>query len=400
MGRRKSAGRVEARENSIRVSFNLNGELVRETLRGADGKPIKPLIANQNAARTLVAEIELRILQGRFVYRDFFPHSSRAEPEPESEEQTFGYMADKWLRSKGQNTPGTKNHYASGVRLWKSIIGTSTSLDDVTYQLLASEIGEREWPSAKTANNYLVSLRGIMEFIYHGQRAAENPMLGIRNLKVVRKRPDPLSADERDDILKDMESHYDPRVPSYFTFAFYTGMRPEEIIALQWGDIDERRGLVHVERVRTFKGSEREGSKTHSVRDVDLFDEAAKALRIMKPLTKMKSLYVFENPVTLRPWHDDASQRDHYWTPTLKRLKIRHRRAYATRHTFATVALMGGVNPAYVSNQMGHASTKMFFETYSRWIDAADKGVNRKAMAAALSGGEISGEESEVSRAR
>ena len=36
-------------------------------------------------------------------------------------------------------------------------------------------------------------------------------------------------------------------------------------------------------------------------------------------------------------------QRDTYWKPSLRRCGIRQRRAYCTRHTYATVALMGGV---------------------------------------------------------
>jgi integrase len=67
-------------------------------------------------------------------------------------------------------------------------------------------------------------------------------------------------------------------------------------------------------------------------------------------------------------------------------VRIRQRRAYATRHTFATVALMGGVRPAYVAEQMGHTSTRMFFEVYARWINGADKGLQRSMMAQAFSG--------------
>ncbi len=182
---------------------------------------------------------------------------------------------------------------------------------------------------------------------------------------------------------------------AYFTFAFYTGMRPEELIALQWGDIDWRAGIIRVARVRTFKGSEREGSKTGDGRDVDLLDPAIDALKTMKAYTFLKNEDIFERPAwapgakggkptEAGPWHDERSQRDTFWKPTLKRLGIRQRRAYVTRHTFATVALMGGVNAAYVARQMGHSSTKMFFETYARWIDGADKGLMRAMMASAF----------------
>jgi integrase len=43
-------------------------------------------------------------------------------------------------------------------------------------------------------------------------------------------------------------------------------------------------------------------------------------------------------------------------------LGIRQRPAYNTRHTFATVALMAGVNPAYSARQLGHAITAILFK--------------------------------------
>ena len=58
----------------------------------------------------------------------------------------------------------------------------------------------------------------------------------------------------------------------------------------------------------------------------------------------------------------------------LRALGIRSRDAYQTRHTYATTALMGGVNPAYIARQLGHKSAAMLFRHYSKWIDHADYG--------------------------
>jgi hypothetical protein len=65
-------------------------------------------------------------------------------------------------------------------------------------------------------------------------------------------------------------------------------MRPEESIALRWSDIDVQAGTIRVQRVRTFRGTERQGSKTHAMRDVDLVGLAPQALASMKPRTCMK----------------------------------------------------------------------------------------------------------------
>jgi len=60
--------------------------------------------------------------------------------------------------------------------------------------------------------------------------------------------------------------------------------------------------------------------------------------------------------------------------PTLKAVGLRHRDCYQTRHTFATTALMAGVNPAYIARQLGHTNMGMLLKHYARWIDGADKG--------------------------
>jgi integrase len=136
-----------------------------------------------------------------------------------------------------------------------------------------------------------------------------------------------------------MAECYDPRIMAYFSFMFYTGMRPEEAIALRWLDSDFQTGVARIQRVRTFTSTDRNGTKTHAERDVNLVPRAMEALATMKAYTFMKldedgeEMDIFENPVTNRPWHDERSQRDHYWNPTMKRCGIRQRRAYATRHT-------------------------------------------------------------------
>lgn len=88
---------------------------------------------------------------------------------------------------------------------------------------------------------------------------------------------------------------------------------------------------------------------------------------------------IFENPSSRLPWPDVQDQRKLYFHPTLLRLGLRKRDAYQTRHTFATLALMAGVNPAYIARQLGHANTAMLFKHYSKWIDGADAGARSRS---------------------
>lgn len=376
---------VEARAKSIRVQFTLNGETIRERVT-VNGKSLPPTPANLKYATRLADEIRRRVTLGTFSFAEFFPESKRV---PSAQVTTFGKLARLWVESKGNLAAATKDQYANAAEMWIRMLGDETPIRDLTHPFLSAKVGGTPWASAKSANNYLIALRGIFGLEYHGPRMLENPMNGIENLAMVKKPPDPLTTAERDQVLAELAARYDERIYAYFLFAFYTGMRPEETIALQWGDIDWNRETVMVQRVRTFRGSERDGSKTHTVREVDLVGAALVALRIMKAYTAMKRdeagnpVDVFENPVTGRAWHDERSQRDHYWVPTLRRLGIRARRAYATRHTYATAGLMAGVNPAYIASQLGN-SVKILLERYARWMPEGDNGRARQAMSEAM----------------
>jgi hypothetical protein len=64
--------------------------------------------------------------------------------------------------------------------------------------------------------------------------------------------------------------------------------------------------------------------------------------------------------------------RNNYWKPSLIRIgiRIRMRRAYNTRHTYCTVALMHGV--------------KILLEKYARWIPGTDGGRERRLLEQAM----------------
>ncbi|MDB5774030.1 MAG: hypothetical protein JWP38_163 [Herbaspirillum sp.] len=41
------------------------------------------------------------------------------------------------------------------------------------------------------------------------------------------------------------------------------------------------------------------------------------------------------------------------------------------RHTYATIGLMSGVNPAFLAKQLCH-SLEVFFKVYAKWINGED----------------------------
>ena len=89
------------------------------------------------------------------------------------------------------------------------------------------------------------------------------------------------------------------------------------------------------------------------------------ALKLQYQLTK-KHDYVFctrsGNPL------DYGNVTKRIWQPILNYLGLKQRRAYQTRHTAATLWLASGENPEWVARQLGHSTTKMLFNVYSRYV--------------------------------
>lgn len=61
------------------------------------------------------------------------------------------------------------------------------------------------------------------------------------------------------------------------------------------------------------------------------------------------------------------------WHPTLRRLGLKPRNAYQTRHTAATLWLSAGEAPEWIAKQMGHVNTMMLFKVYSRYVPNATR---------------------------
>jgi integrase len=378
MGRR-ATGTVEPLKGSIRLKFTVGGARCVERL------DLAPTPANLKAAAAHLSKVAAAIAAGTYCREDFF--EAREEDRVEgahSGATTFSVWAEAWLAT-WVKAGSTKRTYKTAFDAsWNPHFGQKK-----LRELRASHIKTAVATRAKelkpgTLNNHLSPLRECLRAAVEDKLILASPAAGVENLPRQRPEPDPLSGEERDLMLAHLHRKFPEQVWNYYTLAFHTGLRPSEQIAVRWGDVDWRTRKLRIQRARV-DGEEKASTKTNRVRHIDLSDAALAALQRQKAHTFLKAHgYVFENPNTLRPWNNEAQQRIVYFAPTLKALGLRHRDAYQTRHTFATALIMAGVKPAYIARQLGHTTTALLFETYSKWLDDTDGGAEAKALNNAL----------------
>jgi integrase len=189
---------------------------------------------------------------------------------------------------------------------------------------------------------------------------------------------DPFTEDEQQAILRICE----PMMANQVRFCFWTGLRPSELIALDWADIDMRRGVVIARKAMTTAGKgEIEDTKTRDGRrEVKLLGPALAAVEAQRAHTQMAGDPIFVHPRSRERWTGDQQIRDE-WVRLPKLAKLRYRRPYQTRHTYASMMLSAGEHPIWVAKQMGHGNWTMIARIYGRWMPTADVEAGSKAEA-------------------
>jgi integrase len=383
MGRGRRGTGVEPLKESIRVRFTYVRERCYETL------DLAPTPTNIRAVEKLMVRVRQEIALGVFDRSATFPKADSAAPADSAANgdaagddaaaaanplHGFTAYSESWLKTAIVEKSTLRSYREALRSVWQPAFG-ERDIGSIKKSEIKAIIAERITVcTAKTVNNNLIPLRQVYQAALDDEILEKSPLANIKNLKHQGPLPDPFDPEEMELILSGLAERHDERVWCWFAFAFFTGLRPSEQIAVQWSDVDRRSQTIRIQRA--LVRSEIKGTKTNSIRDVDLSERAMGVLQRMKAHSFMRGAEspIFINPITNEPWADEKRQREVFFVPTLRAIGIRARPPYQTRHTFATIGLMGGVNPAYIARQLGHTSTAMLFKHYARWIDGADKG--------------------------
>jgi integrase len=236
-------------------------------------------------------------------------------------------------------------------------------LDQLTNELRHRHGRKHATLTGTRMNTLLIKVvRSILDLSYARGYMSKNPHAWVMKQREEKPDIDPFSFDEMVALLGVFSA---PKWVRYYTVAFGTGVRTSELIALQWPHVDFERKLVHIRqgfvngRLTTLKT---EGAS----RDIDMLPSVEEALRQQLEETKGQGRYVFSN-TDGGPLHRD-NMRNRVWNEAIKRAALKYRNPYQTRHTFASLMLEQGEDPAWVARMLRHTTMKMLYTRYGKFI--------------------------------
>ena len=252
---------------------------------------------------------------------------------------------------------------------------------EITPLYLRKYFTEVTWKSAQAKINVMKRLSTILASAVSDGLLPKHPMDNLELPTKPVKKVDPFTQEEANQVISHMYQHPTKVMriyAAYFEFAFYTGMRPAEITALRWSEVDLVKKTANVCRI-VAKSKIEERTKTKKPRVVLLNARAIQALRYaLQHIEEVKTLkhgladypYCFP-PAKAHPYIHDTKTLHRGWKDMLKVLEIAYRPPYNARHTYATLCLMSGLAPAFIAKQLGH-SVKILLSTYADWLSGSD----------------------------
>jgi len=159
----------------------------------------------------------------------------------------------------------------------------------------------------------------------------------------------------------------------------HTGVRRNELLALRFSDIDwfakELRIRRAISKTRGTDGAHkwewREGpaKSKRSIRRIGLTESTLAVISALKTGRSDEDLLFPGRAGIMDPDLFDAE----VWKPIATAAKTPRTRFHDLRHFFASQLIAQGETPAYVRDQMGHASTQITLDTYGHLFPAARK---------------------------
>jgi integrase len=212
---------VVRRGRGFQISFHHMGRRYRETLR------LENTARAEREAFRILCLVQHQITMGTFKYEEVFPNSRSVE-KLASGTGTIAQELTNWMRlNEYALAKSTRIDYQRRIDKHLIPIFGATDMKELTRAAIL------EWSnsvglSAKSIRNTLCPLMATYSEAIRSGRIRSSPFVKLRLPKIATREPQPFTEDEVARILSELSG----QVLNYFQFAFLSGLRTSELIAL------------------------------------------------------------------------------------------------------------------------------------------------------------------------
>jgi len=350
---------VGPHRNRIFIRFRINGTQFKTTINST------PTEANKRAARAIAKKMEYRLLAGE--PWEIIKAELRDE-EPPEKRGSLGYYMQHVFDTRPLKRPTLKNYENTYDRVWG--VFDEREITNLRRSELQRRLAEFKY-TPKGQSNALSVLRLAFEAARGDGLEALRAGLPTDNW-ATGSQPKPLknpyTQAERDELLTQLKAQNNTAW-RFFYLAFFSGMRTEELLAIQPRK-HFAKPLLRIRQVRTANQLEQR-TKTDEFRDVYL---PKHVWAVIEPHRFREWLFVGEKgrPFTQGNRLMIEFQAAHDAAGIPRRLKRDGRPTpYPWRMTYASILLREGVRPQKVADQLGN-DLKTMLDHYAEFLPRDD----------------------------
>ncbi|WP_263079272.1 site-specific integrase [Endozoicomonas sp. Mp262] len=361
---------VRLKGTGVQINFSWLGKTRFVTVPGL---PQTAKGVKQAAALREIIKREMEL--GQFRWSNHFPEHKLAKAEtPAPSGLTVKCLLERWL--KKQEGILSPRYYRNSTYRVNSIL--MPKFGHIPISMLTPG-HVRDWAdeldiARKTIANYLAPLRSAIREAIRDRLINKNPLDGlvlpkekVEITKRVEDRRDdvnPYTRGEVDRVLSGCE-HLSEK--NLFQFAVWSGVRPGELIALEWQHVDLKKGMARICQAVSDRTMSDIKTKAKGRREIMLLPDALAALRQQRAVSRLLPHgRVFVN----RERQPFADYNAVYWCwhYACKRVGVTNRGIGQTRHTFASWMLEAGESEMWVSKMLGHTTVEMVRKHYQKFV--------------------------------
>lgn len=283
---------------------------------------------------------------------------------------TLGEYAERWISVyKAQVGIRTREMYEKIVRKHLGELADMRVKDikPLHVQQLINDHSDRP----RTAEQIRLTLKQIFAQAIQDDLIRKSPAVNLTMPRHIKKEKRALTPEEKQAIR---DAELTERERAFVMLLYGCGLRPGELFALTWQDIDFKAGVVNVSRALVFKHNNEpvlEAPKTNSsIRAIECPRIVLNALKAYRGKNICPKLFAGKDG-----GYNTKNGYNSEWN-VIKR-KIEQALGYKTdltpycfRHNYATMLFYSGVSMKEAQRLMGHTNHEMIMRVYSH-LDAA-----------------------------